>query len=282
MSDSDEEQGPALDGWDARAAGWEIQSSRFERSVQAVTLKMIDWVKPVAGSVVGELACGPGGSLPLIAELVGPTGLVLASDLSPEMVEAAKRTCAAAGLSNVEVSEQGLDWLDIPTGELHGLICRYGYMFANDPAAALIEARRVVSPGGRFAMASWAEPDLNPYGRLQMEALASIGLGDIPVGGNPGMFRLSDPDALKEMMFAAGFLDVEVSKVPVAFRFASDEDLFDWVESLSQTVSEGLAAGHRDSREAFQSELSQLVHQYRGSAGEILLPGVSLVGTASA
>lgn len=269
-------------GWDGRAAGWEDASQQFERSVQSLTIKMIEALAPRPGDELLELACGPGGTLPILAETVSPGGRVVAGDRSEGMVEAAKRKVAEAGLTTVDVEQLELDWIDLPTATFSGLFCRFGYMFASDPAAALIEARRVLRPSGRLAIATWSPPDENPYGRISIEALAEIGLGDPPATSQPGMFALTDAEALREMIFSAGFLDAEVERVEVQFTFQSFDGLIDWVFDVSQSVVDALEGSHPRSKEAFAESLRELSLPYTDESGVILLPGVTLLGTATA
>jgi len=42
--------------------------------------------------------------------------------------------------------------LRIDDDSVDGVVCRWGYMLMDDPAAALSETRRVLRPGGRVAL----------------------------------------------------------------------------------------------------------------------------------
>jgi len=245
-------------------------------------VELVDALSLFTGETVVELACGPGGMLPLLADLVAPAGSVIAGDISPAMVEAARNRAREAGASGVEVHELALDWVDLPSASAGALVSRFGYMFAEDPAAALGEARRVLRPGGRFATAIWDQPEVNPYGVIPLEALAAVGLTDIPAAGDAGMFRLAEPGLIDQLLLDAGFTDVVVKPVGVSFAFDSFEDLLVWINDHSQRVTSALAEGVAGSVEEFQKELKLLVEPYVQSEGRISLPGVALVASARA
>ena len=274
--------GPDPTGWDSCAAGWDRSSARFERAVQRVTVALVDSLGLFSGETVVELACGPGGMLPLLAELVAPGGSVIAGDISRGMVDAALARAEKSGSAGVEVLELALDWVDLASASAGALVSRFGYMFAEDPGAALGEARRVLRPGGRFATAIWDQPELNPYGVIPLQALAEVGLADTPKDGDPGMFRLAKPGLIGELLLGAGFTDVSVKPVEVNFGFESFDDLVDWINEHSQRVTAALADGVSGSVEEFQKELRSLVEPYVQADGGLSLPGVALVASARA
>ena len=268
--------------WDSLAAEWDRRSVRFERSVQGLTLEMIERARLFAGESVLELACGPGGMLGLLADLVAPGGSVIAGDSSAGMVDMARRRVEREGLRGVAVEQLDLDWLDVESASVGAVLCRFGYMFATDPAAALGEARRVLRPGGRFVTAVWDLPERNPYGTLPLAALSEVGLGEPAQAGQPGMFRLAEEGLTAGLLLGAGFTEVEVTPVAVSFVFDDDDDLLDWVTSLSGRVVEGLGIGAEGSLELFAAELRRLCAPHRRADGLIILAGTALVASARA
>lgn len=273
---------PDPSGWDRCAQAWSDSSPRFERAVQAVTIRLVERLELFSGETVAEVACGPGGMVPLLADAVAPGGHVVAGDISEAMVDLARERTQAVGASGVEFGVLDLDWLDLPSASLGALTGRFAYMFAVDPAAALAEARRVLRPGGRFSTAVWDLPERNPYGAIPLECLVEVGLGDPPAAGEPGMFRLAEDGLIRDLLLGAGFLDVQVEAVDVSFEFDSAEDHLEWTLGLSQRVTEALDSGVDGSREEFARVLSEKAHAFVTEAGRIGLPGTVLVASGRA
>jgi ubiquinone/menaquinone biosynthesis C-methylase UbiE len=85
-----------------------------------------------------------------VAEIIGPTGKLISSDFSENMVEAARREATLRGLTNVEHRVLDAQNIDLESNSVDAVLCRWGLMLMADPAATLSESRRVLRPGGRI------------------------------------------------------------------------------------------------------------------------------------
>ncbi len=174
--------------WDAAAVGWEAERD-------AVTA----FGAPVAAALVAGLALGPGDT---VLDLAAGTGdvtqalaqsgaRVISTDISPVMVEAARRR----GIPDVEHRVMDMQAIDLPDSSVDGVVSRYGYMLVPDPALALRETRRVLKPWGRLAFATWAPANRNPWATAYGPVLIERGLLEPPNPDEPGQFFLGAPGA---------------------------------------------------------------------------------------
>jgi 16S rRNA C967 or C1407 C5-methylase (RsmB/RsmF family) len=76
---------------DAVAAAWERHREQLFEDQRAVSEWIVDQVEPRPGQTILELAAGPGETGFLAAERVGPDGRLISTDVSPRMIEAARR-----------------------------------------------------------------------------------------------------------------------------------------------------------------------------------------------
>lgn len=152
-----------------------------------------------------DLAADPGGVGHLAAELVGPEGRVLSTDLAPAMANAARRIGAQRGPSNVEYRVMDAQAMDLEDDAVDVVVCRSGFMLMPYPVDALREARRVLRPGGNLAFSVFAAPERNPFVAVPQSVF--IGLGELqpPPPGAPGVFAMSDPLRIREVLVEAGF-----------------------------------------------------------------------------
>ena len=84
--------------WASVAPAW---AEHADSRGAAVTAKLLELTAPRSGERVLELACGPGGVGIAAAELVGPAGEVVLSDVAAQMTAIAAARAAALGLGNV-------------------------------------------------------------------------------------------------------------------------------------------------------------------------------------
>ena len=95
--------------WARVADAWGANADDVDRRGAEITARMLGAIDVRAGDRVLELACGPGGAGLAAAELVGPEGDVMLSDVVVGMVDIAAQRAAARGLTNVHAEVLDLE-----------------------------------------------------------------------------------------------------------------------------------------------------------------------------
>ena len=285
MSDSDRDsvRPENVEYWERVAGGWGRQARTVQEWGMPVSSWMLDQARLQPGMRVLELAAGPGETGFLAAELIRPGGTLICTDAAEAMLDLARARAAELGLDNVEFKRIGLDWIDLPTAGVDAVLCRWGLMFSAVPEAALREARRVLRPGGRIALAVWDEPSLNPWATITTRALVELGHTEPPDPDAPGnMFALAQPGRLQELLEAAGFLDVLVETVGPRRVFTSAKQYVAETNDLSRLFNEAYEPLSDEQRQAVVRKVAALAEPYTAEDGSISLPACSLVAAADA
>jgi ubiquinone/menaquinone biosynthesis C-methylase UbiE len=115
---------------------------------------LVDAVGIRPGDRVLDVAAGAGNAA-IPAAQRGAT--VVASDLTPELLETGRQEAARLGL-DVEFDEADAEALPYPDASFDAVLSSVGVMFAPHHQLAADELVRVVRPGGRIGLISWT-PD---------------------------------------------------------------------------------------------------------------------------
>ncbi len=135
-------------------------------------------IKP--GDRVLDVACGTG----ITAITAARAGAVVDGlDLTPELLEVARREDATAGTS-VTWTQGDAEDLPYDDDTFDVVVSSFGHMFTPDPAAVTAEMLRVLKPGGRIAFATW------PPGSVVGQMLKAVGSVLPPPAGaaSPGQW----------------------------------------------------------------------------------------------
>jgi SAM-dependent methyltransferase len=255
--------------WDVAATGWEAERETVAAINAPVTAALVRALDPRPDHTVLDLAGGTGD---LAEALAGRVAGIVETDLSPVMVEAARKR----GIANAEHRVMDMQEIDLPDASVDGVVSRFGYMLVPDPALAFRETRRVLRPGGTLALATWAPAKRNPWATAYGPVLIDRGLQEPPAPGEPGQFALSEPERIEELVRGAGFAEIEVEEVPVEYRFAAWEDYRRVINSLAASLRAVLEGLEDDVRAEVDDAARARIEHFRGDDGYVI-PGVALV-----
>jgi ubiquinone/menaquinone biosynthesis C-methylase UbiE len=118
--------------------------------------RLVEMVKPRGDWRALDVATGPGHTAFAFAPHVAH---VIASDLTPEMLQVARDLAAKRGLSNVSFAETRAEKLPFPNGAFDLVTCRIAPHHFADVPAFVAEAARVLRPGGVFGLVDNSSPE---------------------------------------------------------------------------------------------------------------------------
>lgn len=151
------------------------------------------------GEAVLDLGSGGGLDVLLSARRVSPGGKAYGLDMTPEMLELARRNQREAGVTNAEFLEGTIEKVPLPDAAVDVVISNCVINLSPDKDAVLAEAYRVLRPGGRFAVS-----DIVLTRPLPPVAMAVIGLWTGCVSG-----ALVDADYVAKLT-QAGFAEASL------------------------------------------------------------------------
>lgn len=216
MTDASEWRGRVGDAW---AEEWR----RTDRSLAPVQAALLDALLPrlAAGAAVLDVGCGAGSTSLALAD-ARPDARITGLDLSEALIAAARER--ADGRARFEVGDASA-WMPADGRRFDAMVSRHGVMFFDDPVAAFAHLRGLAAPGAPFVFSCFRARDLNPWAaelapviqRFAPEAAAAP-------PPTQGPFAFADPDRIRAILAAAGFVAPEIAPLDVEFVTGAGTD----------------------------------------------------------
>jgi SAM-dependent methyltransferase len=186
-----------------------------------MTRALLEVARPHPGERVLDLAAGTGMTAFALADAVRPDGQVLATDLSPGLVSAARQIGESAGYRDISYREADAHRLPFDNASFDLVTSKLGVMFFADASLAHGEIRRVLRPGGRVAHLVWGPPT-QAFFRATVGVLAAAVALPAPQPDVPNLFRYSRAGSLATVLIGAGLMYVEERHYDILLRWPGD------------------------------------------------------------
>ncbi len=212
--------------------------------------RLLEAARPCVGERVLDIGTGTGLLARLAAPMVGENGMVVGLDASEVMLEVAREAAEREGLS-IEWTVSSAEALPFLDDSVDLVLCQAAMMFFSDRSAATKEMRRVLSPGGRAAVAVFQSLNQHPF----YQALDAMLQHRFGISGVSDIFAFGDRDALRELLLDAGFTDVEVSSFTVTSGYPDPDAFLDMEIAIDTAVVPSLQQMGADERRRVTSAI---------------------------
>ena len=173
----------------------------------------------LAPAAVLEIAAGTGAATRELDARLAPATRIVATDLSPGMIEIAVARQGGSG----RVEWQTADAMALPFADssFDLVVCQFGVMLFPDRVAAYREVKRVLKPGGTFLFAAWDSLGANELPLAVTEAVNAVFPDDPILFLERVPYGYFDHERIRGDLAAAGFGGIFIETVPLEGTAAS-------------------------------------------------------------
>lgn len=266
------------DGWDHVAPGFD----------EHLTPPNIDFGGDVlrghgvaAGMRFLDVAAGSG-ALAIPAARLGAQ--VVATDVSPVMIERLTARARDEGLANVDARVMDGHALELDDDSIDLAASQHGVSLFGDINRGLRELVRVTRPGGRVLVVAFGPPQKAEFLTFFLGALRAAvpGFAGPPLDPPPLPFQVADPDLLHRKLTGVGLTDVRVEEAVWDLPVRSAGHLWDVVASSNPLGAQLVADLAEQQTADAQRVLDGMLRERSGGSPDAVLHIAINIGIGTA
>jgi ubiquinone/menaquinone biosynthesis C-methylase UbiE len=255
------------DQWQSAAEAWYRWSPTLNQWLGKATSRMLDMAGITTGHRVLDIAAGAGEQSIVTAEKVGPSGYVLATDISANILEYAKQMAQQAGLDNVGTKVMDGENLTLEDETFDAVISRVGLIYFPDQQKALKEMLRVLKPGGKMAAIVYSTPEKNKFFSIPVSIIRSRAQLPPPLPGQPGPFSLGAEGVIEKAFSQAGFTNVRSELVNSPLLLSSAKECVQFEKESFGALHQMMSTLPASEKEAVWSEIEHELQKFQSESG---------------
>jgi ubiquinone/menaquinone biosynthesis C-methylase UbiE len=251
--------------WQTAAEPWYRWGPTVEDWLGQATEVMLDLAQVGSGSRVLDVAAGAGGQTIAAARRVGPSGHVLATDISSNILQFASQAARQEGMGHVETRVMDGESLEeLEEESFDAVISRVGLIYFPDQHKALSGMLRALKPGGRIASVVYSTAQNNEFFSIPVSIIRKRAQLPPPLPGQPGPFSLGGDGVLEEAYRGAGFRETETRVVPSPLRLSSAAECVRFERESFGALHQMMSGLPETERESVWEEIERELGRFEG------------------
>lgn len=246
---------------------WDTLAEKFDLwlpHIAPVGEALLETLQVNPGDQVLDVACGTGEPALSLARR-HPHARVTAIDAASGMVRAARNKLKGERLDNIQFTVMAAEHMDFEDASFDKVLCRFGVMLFEDPLHGLKEMRRVLKPGGQFALAVWSTAATMTTMHWAYRAFKKR----LKEEDQPALAKvtsLGEAGVLESLLNQAGFKQHIIQRKPFDYQFQSFDEYWDTVEAsdIMKQQFDALAEGERDQ---VRDEIARFAQDFHSDSG---------------
>lgn len=218
----------SIQNWNAVAPGYHSDWASKGKGPFRSTAELVKAAEIKPTDRVLDVACGTGAVSMQVAQLLGPSGMLIGIDFSRGALAIAKSSVPAGNFIEMDAENIGLDM------KFDKIVCQYALMFFPEPARVLRQLWSLLKNDGMLAVAVHGTPEGVPYFSTIMEPVLRY-VPDIRPEGTPTVHRFGNKTDLQAVIAGAGFSDISVKEFIFDYEAGTFEEY--WSDYMSTTAN---------------------------------------------
>jgi SAM-dependent methyltransferase len=252
--------------WDTAAEAWDRWTPTLQQWLGTATELMLDMANVRQGSSVLDVAAGAGDQTLHAAKRVGSEGFVLATDISPKILEFAALNARNMGYKNIRTRVMDGENIDIER-EFDAVISRVGFIYFPDQQKALKGMKRALKASGRLGAIVYSTADKNQFFSIPVSIIRRRANLPPPAPGQPGPFSLGGDGVLRNALSQAGFHQIKEERVVAPLKMPSASECLRFEKESFGALHTMLAGLDEASKEAAWKEIENELRKFESPAG---------------